>query len=83
MTYAAEVRGKAQRGQVSGLQSSAGSIGSIFGATVGGAIAQAAGFVAMLGAMAAVTAGGAAYVGHSALRHKARVRSLAEGALPG
>jgi len=74
MVYAAEVRGKAQRGQVSGLYSSAGGIGSILGATVGGAITQVAGFRTMIGSMAAVIAGGALYLAKEAWQHHLRVR---------
>ncbi len=74
MIYATEVRGKAQRGQVSGLQSSAGSIGSILGNITGGAISQVAGFRTMIGTMAAVILGGAVYLGQAAMRYRARVR---------
>ncbi len=76
MVYATEVRGKAQRGQVSGLQSSAGGIGSILGNAAAGAIAQVAGFGLMIGSMIAVSLGGAAYLGHSALRQRARARHV-------
>jgi MFS family permease len=74
MVYAAEVRGNTQRGQVSGLYSSAGGIGSILGATVGGAITQAAGFRTMIGSMAAVILGGALYLAKQAWQHRIRVR---------
>jgi len=77
MVYATEVRGKAQRGQVSGLQSSAGGIGAILGSAAAGTIAQVAGFGPMIGAMIAVSLGGAAYLGRAAVRERDQVRRAA------
>lgn len=62
MTYAAEVRAKAQRGRISGLYSSAGSIGAILGSTMGGALAQFASTPTMILANAALIFGGALYL---------------------
>ena len=76
MVYATEVRGKAQRGQVSGLYNSAGSIGSILGNTIGGAITQVAGFRTMIGSMTAIILGGALYLAKAAWQHRARVRQV-------
>lgn len=70
MAYAAEVRGRDQRGRVSGLYSSAGGLGSILGASVGGALTQVLGFRAMFGANAAVILAGAIYLGLTAHRHR-------------
>jgi MFS family permease len=70
MAYAAEVRGRGQRGRVSGLYSSAGGLGSILGASVGGALTQILGFRAMFGASAAVILAGAIYLGVTAYRHR-------------
>ncbi|MHB1317267.1 MAG: MFS transporter [Anaerolineae bacterium] len=70
MAYAAEVRGRDQRGRVSGLFSSAGGLGSILGASVGGALTQLLGFRAMFGANAVVILAGAVYLGVAAHRHR-------------
>jgi MFS family permease len=59
MTYATEVHGRAQRGQVAGLYSSASGVGSILGAALGGALTQYMGFRAMFVMMAALIFGGA------------------------
>jgi MFS family permease len=73
MTYATEVRAKAQRGRISGLYSSAGSIGAILGSTMGGALAQFAGTPTMILASAALIFGGAVYLGIAAMQHRARI----------
>lgn len=70
MTYAAEVRAKAQRGRISGLYSSAGSIGAILGSTMGGALAQFAGTPTMILANAVLIFGGAIYLATVALQHR-------------
>ncbi|MGC9397425.1 MAG: MFS transporter [Anaerolineae bacterium] len=62
MTYAAEVRAKAQRGRIAGLYSSAGSIGAILGSTMGGALAQFAGTPTMIFTNAVLVFGGALYL---------------------
>jgi MFS family permease len=77
MAYAAEVRGRDQRGRVSGLYSSAGGLGSILGASVGGALTQALGFRAMFGVNAAVILAGAIYVGVVAYRYRRAVARAA------
>lgn len=63
MTYAAEVRARAQRGRVSGLYGTSGALGSILGSSLGGAVTQYVGFRALIGAAAAVIAAGAVYLG--------------------
>lgn len=73
MTYAAEVRAKAQRGRISGLYSSAGSIGAILGSTMGGALAQFAGTPTMILANAALIFASALYLAVVALQHRQRV----------
>ena len=73
MTYATEVRAKAQRGRISGLYSSAGSIGAILGSTMGGALAQFAGTPTMILTNAALIFGGAIYLAVPALQHRRRV----------
>jgi len=70
MTYAAEVRAKAQRGRISGLYSSAGSIGAILGSTMGGALAQFAGTPTMILANAVLIFAGALYLAIVAFRHR-------------
>lgn len=70
MTYAAEVRGRAERGRISGLYGTAGALGSILGSSLGGAATQFLGFRAMIGAGAAVVFVGAVYLGGAALRHR-------------
>lgn len=73
MTYAAEVRAKAQRGRISGLYSSAGSIGAILGSTMGGALAQFAGTPTMILANAVLIFAGALYLALVAFQHRQRV----------
>ncbi len=71
MTYAAEVRKRAERGTISGYYSSAGAVGSILGATLGGAVTQFMGFRALIGMCAGVIFAGAIYLGVEALRNRA------------
>jgi MFS family permease len=68
MTYAAEVRGKEQRGWASGLYGSAGGLGAILGSTMGGALTQVAGFRAMIALNAGLIFLGALYLAVEALR---------------
>jgi MFS family permease len=63
MIYAAEARGEAQRGHVSGLYSTAGGVGSVLGASAGGFLAQYGGFHLMMGFSAALIFAGALYTG--------------------
>ncbi|MFN2108361.1 MAG: MFS transporter [Anaerolineae bacterium] len=70
MTYATEVRAKAQRGRISGLYSSAGSIGAILGSTMGGALAQFAGTPTMILTNAVLIFGGAIYLAVTAFQHR-------------
>ncbi|MBN1933307.1 MAG: MFS transporter [Anaerolineae bacterium] len=79
MTYAAEVRGREQRGWVSGLYSSANGIGSILGASMGGGLTQWLGFVPMIEINAMLIFGGAVYLGVEAVRHRRGVRLAQEG----
>jgi len=72
LTYAAEVREKAQRGQVSGLYASAGGIGSILGASMGGGLTEATGFRVMIGVCAALIFSGAVYLAVAARRMASR-----------
>jgi MFS family permease len=62
MTYATEARSKPQRGRVSGLYNSSGSIGSILGSTMGGALAQFTNFRTMIATNAAIIFIGAVHV---------------------
>jgi MFS family permease len=68
MTYATEVRGKAQRGEVSGLYGVAGGVGSILGASMGGIQTQLMGFRAMFATNAVLILGGAVYLAFVAIR---------------
>jgi predicted MFS family arabinose efflux permease len=71
MTYATEVRSRAQRGWVSGLYSTSGSVGSILGAAMGGVQTEWMGFRAMIGTNAGLVFAGALYVaGVAGLRRK-------------
>lgn len=74
MTYAAEVRSRQQRGQASGLYSSAGGLGSILGSFSGGALTQLTDFRTMIAINAALIFSGAGYVGIEAVRWGRRVR---------
>jgi MFS family permease len=76
MTYASEVRSRAQRGWASGLYSAAGGIGSILGAATGGALTQLAGFRIMFTANAALILLGALYLGTEALRYRKKARRI-------
>jgi MFS family permease len=75
MTYASEVRSRAQRGWASGLYSAAGGLGSILGSSVGGTLTQLAGFRVMFAANAALILLGAVYLAAEALRYKRAMRS--------
>lgn len=75
MTYATEVRAKAQRGRTSGLYSTAGSIGAILGSTMGGTLAQVAGTRTMILVNAVLIFGGAVYLAFATLHHKRLVRN--------
>ena len=74
MTYATEVRSKSQRGQVSGLYSSCGGLGSILGSSAGGALTQFASFRTMIGTNAALIFGGAVYLALVAVRQRVRAQ---------
>jgi SET family sugar efflux transporter-like MFS transporter len=74
MTYATEVRPKAQRGQVSGLYSSASGVGLILGSSLGGTLTQLTSFRTMIGTNAVLIFGGAIYLAVVALQHVKRVR---------
>jgi MFS family permease len=82
MTYAAEVRSRQQRGQASGLYSSAGGLGAILGSSMGGTLTQLSGFRTMIATNAALIFAGAAYLGIEAARWgrnvRARVAPIAE-----
>lgn len=80
MAYAAEVRGRDQRGRVSGLYSSAGGLGSILGGAVGGTLTQLLGFRAMFGVNAAVILGGAIYLAIVVIRHRQAIAGSARAA---
>jgi DHA1 family multidrug resistance protein-like MFS transporter len=77
MTYAAEVRSRQQRGQASGLYSSAGGMGSILGSSMGGTLTQLSGFRTMIATSAALIFAGAAYLGIEAVRWGRNVRARA------
>jgi MFS family permease len=70
MVYAAEVRKREERGRVSGMYSTAGSIGSIAGSTLGGAVTEYAGFRSLIGISAGLIFSGALYLGGTAVKHK-------------
>lgn len=76
MTYAAEVRAKAERGRASGLYNASGGLGSIVGSTVGGAQTQLLGFRSMLLTNAAVIFAGALYLTGATIRHQTRKQSV-------
>jgi MFS family permease len=77
MTYATEVRGRAQRGWISGLYGAAGGIGSILGAAMGGLQTQWMGFRPMIATNAALISAGALYLGVVSVKHRRRI-ALAE-----
>jgi MFS family permease len=72
MTYATEVRGRAQRGWVSGLYGAAGGLGSILGASFGGLQTQWMGFRPMIATNAVLIFAGAAYLAVVSLKHRRR-----------
>ena len=76
MTYATEVRAKAQRGRVAGLYNIAGSVGMILGAPFGGTLAQLAGFRPMILANAVLIMLGALYLGGLAVIRRARGQKI-------
>lgn len=61
MAYAAEARGRNQRGQVSGLYSAMGGVGSIVGAAMGGTLTQLVSFHFMFGVASVAMLLGALY----------------------
>jgi len=67
MTYATEVRSQAERGRASGLFNSAGGLGMILGAVVGGVLAETLGFAPMILIAAGVIFAGALYLGGCAI----------------
>ena len=67
MTYATEVRSQAERGRASGLFNSAGGLGMVLGAVVGGMLTQVLGFVCMILVCGGLIFGGAVYVGGCAV----------------
>ncbi len=77
MTYAAEVRARAERGRVSGLYGTSGALGSILGSSLGGAATEFVGFRALIGACAGVIFAGALYLGGAAARFRSRLRPTA------
>jgi len=70
MTYAAEARGRSQRGQVSGLYDAMGGVGSIVGAAIGGTLAQWRGFHFMFAIAAIAMLAGAVYFASSHWRSR-------------
>lgn len=76
MTYAAEVRAKAERGRASGLYNASGGLGSIVGSTVGGAQTQLLGFRSMLLTNAAVIFAGALYLTGATAHYQSKEQSV-------
>jgi MFS family permease len=74
MTYASEVRSRAQRGWASGLYAAAGGLGAILGSLMGGTLTQLAGFRIMFAANAALIFCGALYLAVEALRFRRAMR---------
>jgi MFS family permease len=72
MIYAAEVRKRAERGRISGLYQTAGSVGSIAGSSLGGAVTEYAGFQTLIGLCAGLIFSGALYLGGAAIKHRSR-----------
>lgn len=68
MTYAAEVRARAERGRIAGLYGTAGALGGIIGASLGGAVAEYLGFRVLIGGAAVVILLGACYLALAAWR---------------
>ncbi len=79
MTYATEVRARAQRGRASGLYESAGGLGSILGSSLGGSLTQFTSFRTMIGTNALVISAGAVYLAVTAAYHRAIGRRILEG----
>jgi MFS family permease len=75
MTYASEVRSRAQRGWASGIYAASGGLGAILGSFAGGTLTQLAGFRTMFAVNAALILGGAVYVAVEALRYRRAMRS--------
>ncbi|NLX37250.1 MAG: MFS transporter [Chloroflexi bacterium] len=61
MTYAAEARGRSQRGQVAGLYGAMGGVGSILGAAMGGTLTAWVSFHFMFGVATVAMLAGAVY----------------------
>jgi MFS family permease len=78
MVYATEVRSREARGRASGLYGSAGGLGSILGAVMGGTLTQLLGFVPMIGICAILMVAGALYLCLAALQHRTRRVGLAK-----
>jgi MFS family permease len=74
MTYATEVRGRAQRGWISGLYGAAGGLGSILGAAIGGLQTQWMGFRPMIATNAALIFAGAVYLAVVSVKHRHRLQ---------
>jgi MFS family permease len=74
MTYATEVRAKSQRGEASGLYSSAGGIGSILGSSMGGILTELTGFRTMIATNAGLIFGGAVYLAAVIVRRAGRAK---------
>ena len=79
MTYATEVRARAQRGRASGLYESAGGLGSILGSSLGGSLTQLTSFRTMIGTNAIVISAGAVYLAVTAAYHRAIGRRILRG----
>jgi MFS transporter, SET family, sugar efflux transporter len=79
MTYATEVRGRAQRGWVAGLYGAAGGLGSILGASLGGLQTQWMGFRPMIATNAALIFAGAIYLAVVFLRQRHRAALVETG----
>jgi MFS family permease len=75
MTYAAEVRARAERGRASGLYNAAGGIGAILGSSLGGVVTQISGFHTMILGSAAIVFGGSITLAGAAVSHNRRRRS--------
>lgn len=78
MTYATQVRSQSQRGQVSGLYSSAGSIGTVLGSALGGMMTQWMGFRPMILVNAAIILAGAIYLAVAAVQHRGRLSGASQ-----
>ncbi len=76
MTYAAEVRKRAERGRISGYYSTAGALGSILGATLGGAVTEYLGFRILIGICAGLIFTGAVYLAVESVKRGKILRNL-------